>query len=249
MESVERANAVTNNEGGAESTALRAIRSAGKSVLGPALAAVEHEGPAIETVASRIADAVVGDKKVFAFGAGHAQAFAMELTHRAGGLRFFVAMNLEDIRTEKRDSFWQLRDSEPERDPANAAKLLAHFDVQPGDVVLIASNSGRNGAIVEMALECVQRGVFVAGFTSVLHSSAFPSTHPSGKRLMDVAQVVVDNHCPAGDATVEIPGVGVACGSSTASFAVLAQMLNRATIDELLARNVEVTVAISANVR
>jgi uncharacterized phosphosugar-binding protein len=233
---------------GADSITLNVLREAGDSVLRPAQEAVEKEGPAIASISNRVADAVVSGKKVFTFGAGHAQFFALELFSRAGGLRCFLAMNLEDIRSDKRDASAQMRDSEPERDPENAARLLDHFGVATGDVVLIASNSGRNGAIVEMALECVQRGIFVAGFTSLAHSKAFPSRHPSGKRLMDVADVVVDNHSPVGDATVEVPGVGTACASSTASFAVLAQMLNRGVIAELVNRGFPVTATVSGNV-
>jgi uncharacterized phosphosugar-binding protein len=231
-----------------EPIALDVLRVAGDSVLKPAKLAVEHEGSAIASVAQRVADAIVNERKVFTFGAGHAQFFALELFSRAGGLPWFQAISLEDIRSDKRDAWVQMRDSLPERDPANAAILLDYVGVKPGDVVLIASNSGRNGAIVEMALECVQRGVFVAGFTSVAHSQAFPSRHPSGKRLLEIADVVVDNHCPVGDATVDIPGVGTACASSTASYAVLAQMLNRGVIESLVNRGFPVKATVSGNV-
>jgi uncharacterized phosphosugar-binding protein len=234
---------------GAAPVELDVLRFAGDSVLKPAQLAVEHEGPAIASVAVRVADAIVNGKKVFTFGAGHAQFFALELFSRAGGLPWFQAISLEDIRSDKRDASVQMRDSAPERDPANAAVLLDQVGVASGDVVLIASNSGRNGAIVEMALECVQRGVYIAGFTSVAHSQAFPSRHPSGKRLMEIVDVVVDNHCPVGDATVEIPGVGTACASSTASYAVLAQMLNRGVIESLVNRGFPVTATVSGNVK
>ncbi|HEY5266230.1 MAG TPA: sugar isomerase domain-containing protein [Acidimicrobiales bacterium] len=250
MESIDGTNEASDIKGDeVDSVALSVLRVAGDSVLRPAQEAVENEGPAIASISSRVADAIVNGKKVFTFGAGHAQFFALELFSRAGGLPYFLAMNLEDIRSDKRDASTQMRDSLPEREPANAALLLAHFGVETGDVVLIASNSGRNGAIVEMALECVQRGIYAAGFTSVAHSTAYPSRHPSGKKLMDIVDVVVDNHCPAGDATVEIPGVGTACASSTASYAVLAQMLNRGVIEALVNRGFPVTATVSGNVR
>ena len=75
-------------------------------------------------------------------------------------------------------------------------------------MVLIASNSGRNGAIVELALECRRRGIYSAAFTSRAHSMAVVSRHESGLRLLEVTDDVVDNHCPLGDGTVDIPGVG-----------------------------------------
>lgn len=227
---------------------LATVTEAGEAVLGPALDAVRYEADAVCAVAKEVARAVTSGARVFAFGAGHAQAFAMELCHRAGGLPWFVDMNLEDLRTEKRRSSCQLGDSAPERDPANGPLLLEYYSVKPGDVVLIASNSGRNGAIVELALECRRRDIYAAAFTSRAHSTAVESRHPSGKRLLEVADVVVDNHCPYGDATVEVDGLGRACAASTASFAVLAQMLNMGVLRELVEHEQPVRLLRSANV-
>lgn len=226
---------------------LATVTEAGEAVLGPALEAVRHEAGAVSIVAKEVARAVTAGSQVLAFGAGHAQAFAMELCHRAGGFAWFVDMNLEDLRTEKRDSAFQLGDSAPERDPANGPLLLDYYSVKPGDVVLIASNSGRNGAIVELALECKRRGIYSAAFTSRAHSIAVESRHPSGKRLIEVADVVVDNHCPVGDATVDVEGIGRACSGSTASFAVLAQMLNMGVIRELVEHEQPVQLLRSGN--
>lgn len=233
---------------GAGQEELAALTSAGEAVLGPARSAAHDEARSVSVVAKAVAKAIMSQGRVFAFGAGHAQAFAMELYHRAGGLPGFVDMNLEDLRAEKRRAGCQLGDSAPERDPANAPLLLDHYSVRSGDVVLIASNSGRNGAIVELALECRRRGVYTAAFTSRAHSTAVGSRHSSGKRLLDVADVVVDNHCPLGDATVEVEGVGKACAASTASFAVLAQMLNMGVLRELMDKGQPVRVLRSANV-
>ncbi len=185
---------------------------------------------------------------MYAFGAGHAQAFAMELCCRAGGLRPFLAMNLDDLRTERRDAWQALADSAPERDPANGPALLDHHRVGTGDAVLLASNSGRNGALVETALECRRRGVYVAGFTSLAHATAVASRHPSGQRLHEVVDDVVDNHCPYGDATVELAGHGRAFAGSTVSFALLAQLLNAALMAALVARGHEPALLVSANV-
>jgi uncharacterized phosphosugar-binding protein len=206
------------------------------------------EAEVLEVVAERIAEAVARGGRVLALGAGHAQAFAMELVSRAGGLRVFMQMSLEDLRSDKRPASVQLRDSLPERDPANGALILQQYSVTSADVVLIASNSGRNGAIVELALECRRLGIYTAAFTSRAHSAAVESRHPSGRRLLEIADAVVDNHCPLGDATIEIEGVGRVCAASTVSFAVLAQMLNAAVIGALARRGQAVHAIVSANV-
>ncbi|HEY1639423.1 MAG TPA: sugar isomerase domain-containing protein [Streptosporangiaceae bacterium] len=229
------------------SGALPGPAQAAAAVLAVAAAAA-GETAALEPVAERIAVAIAGGGTVFALGAGHAQAFAMELVSRAGGLRGFAQMSLEDLRPGKRAAAVQLRDSLPERDPANGALILQHYSVTPADVVLIASNSGRNGAIVELALQCRRRGIYTAAFTSRAHSGAVASRHPSGRRLLEITDAVVDNHCPLGDATVEIDGVGRVCAASTVSFALLAQMLTAAVIGSLARRGLPVQPIVSANV-
>jgi uncharacterized phosphosugar-binding protein len=230
------------------SAALPSVADAADAVLAPALVAAKAEAETVSAVAQRAAEAVVAGHRVFAVGAGHAQVFAMELHHRAGGLPFVVDMNLEDLRADKRDAGMQLGDSQPERDPANGPRLLDYYSVVGGDVVLIASNSGRNGAIVELALECRRRGIYTAAFTSRAHSMAVASRHESGRRLLEVTDAVVDNHCPVGDATVDVPGLGTACAASTVSFGLLAQMFNMGVIRYLLEHEQPVRVLVSANV-
>jgi uncharacterized phosphosugar-binding protein len=221
---------------------------AAAAVLEVARAAAAGEAEVIEAVAERIAETLAAGGRIFALGAGHAQVFAMELFSRAGGLRGFVQMSLEDLRPDKRSASVQLHDSLPERDPANGALILERYSVTPADVMLIASNSGRNGAIVELALECGRRGIYTAAFTSRAHSTAVESRHPSGRRLLEITDAVVDNHCPLGDATVEIDGIGRFCAASTVSFALLAQMLNAAVIGGLTRRGQPVQAIVSANV-
>lgn len=227
--------------------ALPGPADAAAAVLGVAHAAA-GEIEALEAVAERIVETVADGGRIFAIGAGHAQVFAMELVSRAGGLRAFREMSLEDLRPDKRPASAQLGDSLPERDPANAALILQHYSVTPADVVLIASNSGRNGAIVELALECSRRGIYTAAFTSLAHSTAVESRHPSGRRLLEITDVVIDNHCPLGDATIEIDGIGRVGAASTVSFALLAQMLNAAVIGGLARRGYPVQAIVSANV-
>jgi uncharacterized phosphosugar-binding protein len=70
---------------------------------------------------------------------------------------------------------------------------------------LIASNSGINGAVVELARLVRQAGHPVIAVCSVAHGRAVPSRHPSGLKLLDLADVVIDNGAPAGDAALELP--------------------------------------------
>lgn len=91
--------------------------------------------------------------------------------------------------------------------------------LQPHDVLILGSVSGRNIAPIDLALAARQRGAKVIGLTSRAYTAQVASLHPSGQKLADVVDVVIDNGAPYGDATVAIPGLepkalpvsGVAC--------------------------------------
>jgi uncharacterized phosphosugar-binding protein len=235
-------------EKGREQVPLDSPLAVAQKLLEIGATAAIREAPKVMMAAVRLAQAISQGGTVYAFGAGHAQAFAMELCSRAGGLPHFLAMNLEDIRLDKRDAWLQLKDSGPERDPRNAVPLLEHHGVTRADCLLIASNSGRNGAIVELGLECQRRGIYTIGLTSLNHSLHVESRHPSGLRLSDVVNDVIDLHTPLGDAIIEVHGHGRTGAPSTISFIVLAQMLNFAVANELIALGSPVEFTVSANV-
>jgi len=211
------------------------------------LDAVKRQMPEIRAAAQLIFDTVTGGGKIFTFGAGHAQSLAMEFSSRAGGLAIFQSMHLQDIRQERRDAFWDLRDSQPERIPENGVKVLEHHKVKENDLVIIASQSGRNGAIVEMALDCKRRGIKVIGLSSKKHSDSVDSRHPSGLMLNEVVDLSLDNGSMIGDAVVELPDGKSICSASTVCFVLIAQAINAEAIKLFLLNSLPAPVLVSAN--
>jgi uncharacterized phosphosugar-binding protein len=211
------------------------------------LDAVKRQLPEIKSAAQMIFKTVTDGGRVFTFGAGHAQALAMEFSSRAGGLAIFQSMNLQDIREENRDAFWELRDSQPERIPENGPKVLDHHKIKKNDLVIIASQSGRNGAIVEMALECKKRGVKVIGLSSSKHSEAVDSRHPSGLMLGDVVDLSLDNGSVIGDAVAELPDGKSICSASTVCFVLIAQAINAEVTKLFLQNSLPAPLLVSAN--
>jgi uncharacterized phosphosugar-binding protein len=214
----------------------------------PALAAAVDEQPRVEEAAAAIAERIIGGGRLYTFGAGHSQSLAAELCSRAGGLTAVTSMSLEDLRDEPRPAHVQLADSQPERDPANGLALLKLYGVGPRDALLIASQSGRNGASVEMARRARAAGTFTVALLSRAHSDAFPSRHPDGLKLGDVVDVVLDNHCPVGDAALRTASGASVSATSTVAGALLAQLINAAVVVELEARGCVPDVIRSANV-
>ena len=188
------------------------------------------------------------DGVIQAFGTGHSQAFAMEIAGRAGGLIPTHAMRLYDLVLLGVRPITAMDGPEFERDHTVADQLYDLYDIRPADAFIIASNSGANGSTVGLALRAKKEGHPVIAVTSMEHTKGVVSKHPSGKRLFEVADVVLDNLAPYGDATLDSPS-GVKTGAvSSITAAYLAQLLTAGTAAKLEAMGVRPPMYVSANV-
>lgn len=218
-----------------EQIKLRLDRLAAAS--GPVAAAVEL-----------VADALEAGGVVQAFGTGHSEAFAMEIAGRAGGL---IATNRIPLRTVvlrgTRDRS-VLGGPDLERDPTVVDELLGLTELHPADVFIVASSSGVNGSVVGMALAAKARGHKVIAVTSLEHTNRVQPKHESGKRLSEVADIVIDNLAPYGDTSLTLDdGIGVGAVSSiTAAF--IAQLITIGVAQAMQARGKTPPVYISDNV-
>ncbi|WP_345147060.1 sugar isomerase domain-containing protein [Nonomuraea rubra] len=132
----------------------------------------------------------------------------MEIAGRAGGLVPTNRLALRDIVLYGDAPRSELDRYDLERDPAIARTLLDLAPVQRHDLFVIISNSGVNGVVVELATLVKERGHDLIAITSRAHGEAAASRHPSGRKLTDLADVVLDNHAPYGDAVLPLPGGG-----------------------------------------
>jgi uncharacterized phosphosugar-binding protein len=85
--------------------------------------------------------------------------------------------------------------------------LWRNFATSPDDCLLAISTSGCNAVTIDVALEAQRLGMFVVALTSRAHADVSTSKHESGRKLADVAEVVLDQHAPAGDSAVWIDGL------------------------------------------
>ncbi|MET0480978.1 MAG: SIS domain-containing protein [Mycetocola sp.] len=195
-----------------------------------------------------IVDALDNGGVVQAFGTGHSQAFAMEIAGRAGGLIPTNNLALRDVVLHGSRDVSALGGSSLERDPSVVDELFTVSPINPADVFIIASNSGVNGSIVGVALRAKELGHKVIGVTSIEHTSAVEPKHPSGKRLSEIADVVIDNRAPFGDTTLSLAGdVGVGAISSITS-AFIAQLLTIEVSSRISERGSVPPLYISANI-
>jgi uncharacterized phosphosugar-binding protein len=199
----------------------------------------------IEKAGLLVADSLSAGGVIHAFGTGHSHLIADEAFFRAGGIAAVNPILDERLIFLK----GALESTRAERESGLARTLLEGEVVAKEDVAIVISNSGRNAAPVEMALEMRARGVRVIAITNIEQSSASAPRHSSGKRLYEVADVAVDNCVPTGDALLELPGLNSRIGpSSTVAGAAVINSIIIEAVAELLRRGEAVPVLPSANV-
>jgi uncharacterized phosphosugar-binding protein len=189
----------------------------------------------IDAAAHAIADCLASEGIFYLFGSGHSALIAREAFWRAGGLA--PAIPIPDPLA-----------GDGERIPGLGATIVGHYDLQPGDVLIVISNSGINPMPIEIAMVAKARGLTVISLTSIAHSSQVASRHPEGKKLMEVADIVIDTHGTPGDAAVELPGTDLKAGAtSTVIGAAIIEAITTRAADILLERGLEPPVLISSN--
>ena len=155
----------------------------------------------LDHTASLIVDNFLAGGVLHMFGAGHSHLFCEEMAYRAGGLvpvntimdiGYTLMGNVpsQSTRLERLDGFIET--------------VMDGYIFKPNEIIIILSQSGRNPGPVGAAIYAKEKGLQVVAITSVSQSRDSQSRHKSGKRLFELADVVIDSHVPHGDASVEI---------------------------------------------
>ncbi|GAA4287614.1 sugar isomerase domain-containing protein [Georgenia daeguensis] len=173
-----------------------------EALLRFARATTEHLNGVLEANADqlrRAAEAVLESGRrgglVYAAGSGHSLAGVLETFYRAGGLPFVRPLwDLELLPLDGAD-----RSTVAERRPGLGERLVREAGVGDDDTVVVFSNSGVNYVPVGIALSAREAGARVVAVTSVTASDAAPLR--AGRRLHELADVVLDTRVPPGDAS------------------------------------------------
>jgi uncharacterized phosphosugar-binding protein len=200
---------------------------------------------ALGKAADEIATCLQQGGLLHTFGTGHGHMLAEEIFYRAGGLVPVNAILDPPLMLH----LSALSSTQVERLSGYAEVILDRYEANRGDVIIIASNSGRNSVPIEMALAAQARGLTVIALTSLAHSQAQPSRHASGKRLFEIADIVLDNCGQVGDAALTIEGLpGKIGATSTVIGAALLHALVCTTIQKMIERGTIPPVTTSSNV-
>lgn len=180
-----------------------------------------------------VANTVMRNGFVYTFGTGHSHMMAEELFYRAGGLARIYPI-LEDALMLHNGA---IKSTEMERLGGYAELILQRYECTDRDCLIIASNSGRNAVTVEMVHAARQRGMPVIALTNLKHSKAQESRHVSGKKLYEIADVVLDNQGCLGDASVLIPEIERSIAATSTSLgAMLLHAVIISAVEQMLAK-------------
>lgn len=198
----------------------------------------------IDEAAKMIAEAFINDNTFYVSGSGHSHTVAEEFYARAGGLAFVVPILTTELTLNEHPT----KSSYLERLSGYAKILVDLYKVSENDVVLIASNSGRNAYPIELALESKNKGAKVIAITSVQHSNATTSRHSSGKHLLDIADIVIDNCGVLGDSAIHLEGLDSAmCPTSSMANAFIVQAISTQCAAYILKKGITPPVFVSLN--
>ena len=193
----------------------------------------EQEIGHIQEAARICSNCINNDGVIQVFGTGHSVGFGMELRNRVGNLVPVHQLDMSDFVIRKMVSLEEFKNpySLFERKEGIAEQLYNLYDIHKQDVFIIISNSGINGVVVDLAILAKEKGHPIIVVTSWQHTSSEISRHPSGYKLYELADVIIDNCGPKGDAFLETGNGEEKIGSvSSITGALIAQVFTQECI-------------------
>jgi len=209
----------------------------------------EKEKENIEKAGDMIADEISRGKPVHVIGTGgHSLMAAEEMFFRSGGLVLVNALLdpgvclVNDAR----------RSILVERTVGYGRVIFQNYGLKKDDLLMIVNAFGINALTIELAMEAKNNGLKLIAVTGIDFSRSVPedhpARHPSKKNLYELADVVIDNHMPFGDAVLNIDGLEQKVAPvSTILNSFIINSITAVCVKKLIERGVSPPVWKSAN--
>lgn len=205
--------------------------------------------PAIERAGEAMAQAIANGKRVYLFGSGHSVIPVMDVFPRYGSFVGFFPLYDPRLMWSNvvgpggaRELLWL------ERKEGYIEVFLQSYPLERGDVLITFSHGGLNAAPIEAALYAKARGLTVITVSSLANVGVAKTTHSSGKKLSDVADIAIDNCVEPEDAQVDIGRPEKVAAGSTIAGVFIAMSLVAETGARLQAKGHKLTTFVSPNV-
>lgn len=205
----------------------------------------------IDAAAEIMADSIAAGRWVHTFGCGHATIPVEEMYPRIGGFVGFHPM------IELPMTFFTSITGEMgihqflflERAEGYGQAIMKSYDFDARDSMWFFSHSGINNVNIDVALRAKELGMKIVVASSAAGFKDTPSRHSSGKKLVDIADVVIDSCVPATDASVPLSGHFDKIGPlSTMGFVAVVWMTITTVAEKLVQRGVKLHIHPSHNI-
>jgi uncharacterized phosphosugar-binding protein len=168
----------------------------------------------ISQAAELSARSILNGNVVHLFGSGHSRMAVEEMYPRYGsfpGFHPMVELSLTNHHAVV-GSNGQRQAMFLENVEGFGQVILSNYHFGKFDSAILFSHSGTSNVVVDIALDMKQRGIPTVAVTSLAHSELSKSKHSSGKRLFEIADIVIDNCAVPGDAMVAVEGLDTPVG-------------------------------------
>lgn len=205
----------------------------------------------IKKAAGVMADSIAADRWVHTFGCGHATLPVEEMYPRIGGFVGFHPI------IELPLSFFTHIVGEMgvhqfvflERVEGYGKEIMKSYKFDPKDTMWIFSHSGINNVNIDIAQEAKRIGMklVVLGSANAFHDKQ--TRHSSGKKIFDLADIVVDTCVPAEDAMLPLENHRDKIAPiSTIAFVTAVWMIISTVAEVLVERGIRLYIHPSHNV-
>jgi uncharacterized phosphosugar-binding protein len=215
------------------------------------LDAVAAQEERIAQAADWFAATILAGRMVHLFGSGHSRIMVEEMWPRYGsfpGFNPIVELSLT-FHNPVVGANGQRQAMFLENTSGLAERILRNFDLSPTDSALVISSSGCNTVPIEIAEEFRRRSIKTVALVSRAHAQTSQSRHPHGRKLHEVADLVLDTGAPVGDAMVNINGLETPVSpGSTVGGCVIVNCLKAQIADRLTRAGQPPTVLTAASI-
>ena len=230
----------------AHNSAVQGTKSAGLAFFEETMGLLQElkrtQADSIQRASELCAERIARGGLIFLFGNGHSRMMCEEMTPRQGCYAGFVAL-VETALSNHAAIVGANGLRAPlylENYEGYAEQILNSFHFGPDDAFIVISTSGIRPVVVEMAMGAQERGLPVIAIVSKAHCEEARAAHSSGKKLIDCANIVIDNLCPPGDCVLELEGLEWRTGPvSTITGAMIVNMIRCATAESSLQRGIK----------
>ncbi|HEX6509423.1 MAG TPA: sugar isomerase domain-containing protein [Chloroflexota bacterium] len=182
-----------------------------------------RQGDVIDTVSTRMAHIIQQQGLVHLYGSAHSMLPVLEIFPRYGsfvGLHPLVDPRLlwfNVLGSGGVPEMLYIQNTE-----GYARVFLDGQHVREGDMMIVFSHSGTSAVVIDTALYAKEKGLPVVAVMSRQTGAAAGARHSSGKKLLDLADYVLDTGVPRSEGLVEVEGLPepVGAGSTIVATAI-----------------------------